>query len=100
MIIDIKLGTAYYYQGFFNIRHAYTHLIAEDEEPINIQLGANDEKIQGFINRTANNNKTPRIMAGVPYRQWVQANFMLEDTMKVEIVSPNKIILYAKGEEH
>lgn len=39
-------------------------------------------------------------MASVPYRQWVQADFMLEDAMKVEIVSPNKIILYAKGEEH
>lgn len=39
-------------------------------------------------------------MLGPIYKNWVQANFKLGDTMKVEIVNQNKIILYAKGEEH
>lgn len=98
MIISITLGKAYYYQGFFNIKIAYNHLIAGNGEPIKIQLGINGVIIEKLINRTASPNGTPRIIAGIQYSQWIQTNYKLGDQMRVQIVSQNFIILFAKGE--
>lgn len=102
MIIYIKLGIANYLQGYFiNIKKENDDLIGMHNEQITFQLGKNDAtKYEGKINRTATPIKTPRLMLGPIYKNWVQANFKLGDTMKVEIVNQNKIILYAKGEEH
>ncbi|HVY76283.1 MAG TPA: GIY-YIG nuclease family protein [Puia sp.] len=92
---DISLGQAYYNQGFFNVGLEYSDLIGADNEIIDIQLGANsDATIQGYINRTANRNGTPRIMGGKELRNWIQNNFKLNDTMKVDIISPIAIRLH------
>lgn len=97
MKIYINLGIAYLKQGFFNIRQPYQHLIAGDNEEINIQLGSNGETIKGKINRTANRNGTPRIMAGMTYTTWVNKSYELNDQMRVEIISPNSLVLLTKS---
>ncbi|WP_293300912.1 hypothetical protein [Pedobacter sp. UBA4863] len=74
----------------------------QHNEKIKVKLGqnGNEAKYQSYINREFNKNKTLSIYIGEEYTNWVQANFKLGDTMKVEIVNPNSIILYARGEEH
>jgi len=93
--IIVRIGEAYYNQRFFNIRKKHSELFAKNHlEPIKIQLGENNEKyIIGKINRTANSNGTPRIMAGIEYKNWVQKNFKMGDIFKVEIIENDLIKL-------
>lgn len=92
---NILLGQAYFNQGFFNVGREHAHLLGADNSTIYIQLGTNaDTTIQGYINRTANKNSTPRIMGGKELRNWIKNNFKLNDTMKVDIVSSIEIRLH------
>jgi hypothetical protein len=94
---DVTLGQAYYNQGFFNIRQQFSELIGTDKSTIEIQLGSNTDKvIQGYINRTANNNGTPRIMGGTELRNWIKKNFKQNDTIKIDIISPVSLRLQDK----
>lgn len=93
--LDIALGQAYYNQGFFNVVRDYSQMFGADKASIDIQLGLNaDQTIQGYINRTANKNGTPRIMGGKELRNWVKKNFKPNDIMKVDIISPIAVRLY------
>ena len=93
--IIVKIGEAYYNQGFFNIRKKHCDLFSKNHlEPINIKLGENNENIIiGNINRTANSNGTPRIRAGIEYKNWVQKNFKMGDIFKIEIIDKDLIRL-------
>ncbi len=98
--IEISLGHTYCNQGFFNIARDYSDLIGADNATIDIQLGIKAERtIQGYINRTANRNGTPRIMGGQELRQWIHSNFRLNDNMKVDIISPVAIRAYKECKE-
>ena len=69
----VALGKKYYNDGFFNVRVAHCRYFGEDLVAIKIQLGDNPlNYCIGKINRTANKNKTPRIMAGLEYKYWIQ----------------------------
>ncbi|HMR81585.1 MAG TPA: GIY-YIG nuclease family protein [Niabella sp.] len=93
--ISISLGQAYYNQGFFNVGREYSQMFGADNATIDIQLGSSgDTTIQGYINRTANKNGTPRIMGGKELRNWIKSNFKINDTMKVDIISPIAVRLY------
>src|SRR5579871_3474474 len=93
--LEILLGQAYYNQGFFNINREHSQLFGGDNEMIEIQLGKkSDVTIQGYINRTANKNGTPRIMGGKELRDWIKKNFKLNDVMKVDVISPIAIRLH------
>lgn len=95
--IDILLGQTYYSQGFFNVGREHSQLFGSNNSTIEIQLGRKPTKtIQGYINRTANNNRTPRIMGGKELREWIKRIFKVNDTMKVDIISPISIRLYDK----
>jgi hypothetical protein len=92
---EVKIGEAYYNQGFFNVRKEYSNVFGPDKAPIGIQLGASDNNtIYGHINRTANSNNTPRIICGVAFKNWIQSNFSKGDIFNVEILSPVSIRLY------
>jgi hypothetical protein len=92
---NILLGQAYYNQGFFNVAREQSNLFGTDNSIIEIQLGANaDTTIQGYINRTANKNGTPRIMGGKELRNWIKENFKPNDVMKVDVISPIAIRLH------
>jgi hypothetical protein len=97
--INILLGQAYYNQGFFNIVREYSEMFGADKATIDIQLGSSgDSTIQGYINRTANSNGTPRIMGGKELRNWVKSNFKPNDTMMVDIISPIAVRLHRNRE--
>jgi hypothetical protein len=85
---EVKLGKAYYNQGFFNVSQKYTENFDADKEIIEIQLGDNSKNIvQGYINRTANTNGTPRIMGGKTLSDWIQKNYKQDEILKVDILT-------------
>jgi hypothetical protein len=91
----ILLGRAYYKSGFFNIKQKYSDLFGVDNDKISIQLGEKSEDIiEGYINRSANPNKAPRIMGGISLTNWIKDNFEEGDNMKISVLSPNSIQLY------
>lgn len=92
---SILLGQTYYKQGFFNVTQEYSTFLGADHSTIEIQLGKNTNSvIQGYINRTANKNETPRIMGGKELRDWIEHHFVLNATMQVDVISPVCIQLY------
>jgi hypothetical protein len=107
MIILVKIGIAYYNQGFINIRVFYQEYFPQHGGHITVYLDSWDNLPitlpQGnpiTINRNANPNNTPRIYMGGNYRAWVQRNFQQIDTMIVEILNPdrpNSILLRTPG---
>lgn len=94
---EITLGQAYYNQGFFNIGVKHSDKIGSANEEIIVQLGANPKDIiRGYINRTANTNKTPRIMCGKQYTVWIKNNFRQKDTLTIDIISETFLRLNEK----
>lgn len=91
----VIIGKAYYYDGFFNVRVKYTDLFGKDLSKIRIQLGDDPNNIcpDAYVNRTANTNCTPRIMAGKKYRNWIKKNFKQGDVFYVSVIEFNFIIL-------
>jgi len=91
---EITLGQTYFNQGFFNISIEFSELFGADNSNIEIHLGEKlDSTINGYINRTANQNGTPRIMGGKKLKTWINQKHKLNDLLQVEIISPNAIII-------
>ncbi len=92
--IIVKIGEAYFNQGFFNIQSKYSELFSKNHfEPIKIQIEENSsEIIIGTIYRTQSSNQT-RIKAGKEYKKWVQGNFKIGDIFKVEVIEKGFIKL-------
>lgn len=91
---EISLGQTYFNQGFFNVSREYSSLFGSDNTNIDIHLGENiDKPLQGYINRTANKNGTPRIMGGKELKNWIIKNYKLNELLQVEIISPVAIRL-------
>ena len=94
---EIILGIAYYNQGFFNVSMAYNEIFGHDKSLIEIQLGENPEnKIQGYVSRTANSNGTPRIMGGKVLTEWIKKHYRQGDLLKIDILSNDSIKLNEK----
>jgi hypothetical protein len=91
--IPVNLGIAAYNQGFFNVAVEHDHLFGNNLDPIRIQMG--DNIIQGYINRTANPNNTPRIMGGIQMTNWIQENFDQYDVMNIDVMDPAYVMLNA-----
>ncbi len=81
----------YYNYGFFNVPIEYDARFGKDMDKIDIHFGNEEKWIGGYINRTANKNKTPRIMGGVDLRNWLQNTFTVNDRVQIEILSPTSI---------
>jgi hypothetical protein len=88
-MFTVTLGKAYYYDGFINIRVRYQEHFGEDKEPMTVHLGewGNINPYECRIDRTTNNNSTPRIYMSTHYIHWVQATYKFGDEMKVEILN-------------
>lgn len=94
---DVKLGEAYYNQGFFNVTQKYSDKFGADKALIEIQLGDNPKNtIEGYINRTANSNGTPRIMGGKTLSNWIQKNYEQDEYLRVDILTNVSIKLNEK----
>lgn len=100
MVLTVKLGIAYYNQGFINIQKRYSEYFGNDNESIKIHLGSWEEVIiDGHINRTAQNSRAPRIMMGSKFTTWVQANYNFNEIITIIILNPqypNQILIKDK----
>lgn len=88
------LERTYYAKGFFNVKVAYDSHIRKTEGTIAIQLGPRGRVIPGKVSRTANLNGIARIFGGAALRDWFRAHFEQLDTVTVEVVAPEHIVLY------
>jgi hypothetical protein len=92
---SVVIGKAYYNDGFFNVRVKHSDIFGEDLSKIWIQLGDNaNNLIEGYVNRTANRNGTPRIMAGKKFRHWIHENFKQGDIFRVRILKSDFINIF------
>ena len=87
------LQPTYYRTGFFNVGASDQECIGADGETIELYLGNATEPVLGYINRRANQNRTPRIMGGAALRDWFRSNFSLKDTITVAVHSLTEIRL-------
>ncbi|MBL4620596.1 MAG: hypothetical protein JKX88_10925 [Marinicaulis sp.] len=90
---ELKIGKAYYNQGFINVGVSFAKYFGNHNTSIEIYLGNYENSVSGHVNRTANSNGTPRIMGGVSVRDWIQKNTRIGDYIGVEILSQKEICL-------
>ena len=88
----ITLGETYYKRGFFNVGVADADRIGDDREPIAILLPGGG-RVDGYIDRRAQGNGTPRIIGRSALRDWLQSNYRERDTVPLEIITPTCIRL-------
>ncbi|MHB1421895.1 MAG: GIY-YIG nuclease family protein [Gemmataceae bacterium] len=81
----------YYEKGFFNVGVSYAELFGGGGQKIDIFCGDADGPIIGMINRTANHNRTPRIMGGRGLRDWFQRHMREMQKACVTVLSPAAI---------
>jgi hypothetical protein len=86
----LTLQETYYRTGFFNVPINVEKYFGKDTESITIYCGREKLAVIGKINRTANNNGTPRIMGQVPLREWFQKRRAMSQ-LKVSIIDPTTI---------
>lgn len=90
MTILVKLGRAYYNQGFVNIPTRCSDFFGSNLSEIKVFLnGENSNPLTAYINRTAQATKSPRIMMGYSFTKWVQSKYKLGDTIKIELLCEN-----------
>jgi hypothetical protein len=90
MTFNIRLGAAFYNQGFIYIKKRYQEYFGSHDSNIKIYLGSwNEVPLEGRINRTAQPSGSPRIMMGITYTNWVQINHQQGENLTVEILNPN-----------
>jgi hypothetical protein len=87
------LQPTYHRTGFFNVGVSAQAMIGADGETIEIYAADSEEPLLGKINRTANQNSTPRIMGGTGLRDWFQSAAGVMDTIHADVLSPTAIRL-------
>jgi hypothetical protein len=86
----LTLQETYHRTGFFNVPINVEKYFGKDTESITIYCGREKLAVVGKINRTANNNGTPRIMGQVPLREWFQKRRAMSQ-LQVSILDPTTI---------
>ncbi|WP_156480992.1 hypothetical protein [Variovorax sp. PAMC 28711] len=92
------LQRTYFNTGFFNVSVAAQTYLGSDGETIELFLGDAQNAALGTINRTANPNRTPRVMGGAALRDWFQIHSHEMATISVQVLSPTSIRLASAGE--
>jgi hypothetical protein len=87
------LQPTYYRTGFFNVGVAAQALLGSNGDTIELFLPGAPQPLLGKINRTANDNGTPRVMGGTGLRDWFQAAAAVMDPIAVDVLSPTAIRL-------
>ncbi len=91
----LKLGAAYYRQGLFNVPVSCGGQIGAHGSKVELHLEGVERVIAGRVNREANPNGTPRIMGGPALRKWFESRFKPGDVLRVDIESPQRMLLRA-----
>ena len=90
---DLTLWNTYYNSGFFNIRVAFDKYVRSDEGSLTLTLGKSRRKIRAFVNRSANQNGTARIMGGAALKDWFQENHRQGEKVLMTFASLKEIVL-------
>ena len=88
---NITVEPTYYRKGFFNVPIAHEHCFSADGEMIEIRLPGHDRPLEARVNRTANNNKTPRIVGGTGLRDWFQETTEVGGLIRVTVQDNSSI---------
>ena len=86
-IHHFNMANTYWQRGFFNVSVSSSSQFGEDGTVIKIINRKTDTKLTAIINRTANTNKTPRIMGGPDLKQFFQTHFHINDTVTYRMLS-------------
>ncbi len=92
-VFTLELGIAYYNHGFFNVPVKLEGFFASDGDEIEIYTSENENPITGYINRTANRSRSPRIMGGKNLKHWIMSNFKQGEPIEIKIISSNSVRL-------
>lgn len=92
-IFPLTLHKTYWEQGFFNITVEYDKYVRQEPGPIELLLnpGRAEVRLEGHVNRTAQNNGTARVSGGAALRNWFQQHYAIGDLVDVDIRSPECI---------
>lgn len=89
MIIKIRLGEAYYKNGFIYFKKEYQDHFGDHDSYVNVCLGNwNSVPLKAKINRNAQPSHSPRLMMGSEFTKWIQTNYNLGEFVSVEILNP------------
>lgn len=90
---NFNLERTYYNHGFFNISVANQHHLGGDGQKIELFLDSSDGPIIGLINRSTNQNRTPRIFGYGKLKSWFQRKGQINSEIWVGVISPTAIRL-------
>ncbi|WP_454764377.1 GIY-YIG nuclease family protein [Cupriavidus campinensis] len=85
------LQPTYFKSGFFNVTVEHQHLFPEEGGSLDIYCGPDRYLVKGRFDRTANNNRTPRVHGFTPLRDWLQRNYEPMQTVTVTVLGPTAI---------
>ena len=97
-VYQLTLHKSYYDKGFFNLGVSVEGLVRPDNGPITIELGGSHRRIEGRVDRNANQNGTPRIFGGAELRNWLQSTFSEGDQVEVQVRRPDLLRIAADVE--
>lgn len=86
----LTIHETYYRTGFFNVPIAWSTFLAGDKADVMIYCGPEKQAVRAKVNRSANANGAPRIMGGVPLKEWFQTGEPMRIVM-VRVLNPNTI---------
>jgi len=90
-LFRLTLEKTYYRQGFFNVTVDFDRFIRPTEGPVELILGTSGPKIEGKVNRSANLNRTARVMGGSKLRDWFQENYSQGEVIDIHLSSLGSI---------
>ena len=87
----VRVGKAYFRQGFFNVPIDHTHDFPADGRVVEIQLQRSGSLLRAKVNRRANSNGTPRIMGGIGLRDWFRGTVQIGASIRVRVLGRDRI---------
>lgn len=97
-IFEIKLGSAYYDQGFINPGTDASQYLGRHGDRVIVYLGSESEQIDSVINRTANPNGSVRI-GGNNRRiaEWFRRHFQPGEVIRARVQDAQHILLLPRS---
>ena len=92
-VMTFTLHETYWRMGFFNVPVRYDRHVRQLEGDVKLVLAPHGACIAAHVNRTANPNKTARIMGGTPPRDWFQSYGRLKGLVQVDLTDKTEIHL-------
>lgn len=95
----IKLGQAYFDQGFINPGVDASQHLGADGEYLQVLFGDGSDPALSRINRRANPSGGVRVVGrNRQIAEWFQRHFQMGDTVEARVIAPNRILLLAPGQ--